>query len=159
MKKMIAAAAAVLALSAQPVLASDNDTWIGSDVVALTEEIGMRNHVCPEILQAIIEMESSGQQYARNGTCHGLMQVNLTYAGERMRRLGVTDIYDKRQNIETGCDLLLELYETYGDDTYYILTRYAGYADADKRRAEQNWPYYAKHIVDRAEYLERCHGK
>ena len=76
-----------------------------------------------------------------------------------MAKLGVEDAYDPYGNIELACDILVELYETYGEDTYEALTRYNGWADVARRKREQDWPYYARHIVERSYRLEEIHGK
>ena len=60
---------------------------------------------------AIVEAESSGKADARNGGCIGLMQVYEKYHKDRMKRLGVTDLYDPYSNILVGTDILMELAE------------------------------------------------
>ena len=159
-KLAIAAATAVgsAALWAAPVIAN-NDTWIPPEYVGYCEEIGAQTHICPELLEAVIEMESSGQPGAQNCGCYGLMQINKAYHTERMARLGVSDLYDPYSNIKMGADILLELYETYGDNTQEILMRYNGVVDAAARAKRLDFTYYAAHGVERARELEIAHGK
>ena len=40
-------------------------------LIEYTEEIGQQYGICPELLQAIAERESSLRIYATNGTCKG----------------------------------------------------------------------------------------
>lgn len=104
---------------------------------------------------AIIEHESSGQADATNGGCKGLMQINEKYHTERMKRLGVTDIYEPYGNILVGCDYLAELFEEY-EDMSVVLMKYNGTPDALARTYE-NCTEYAKNIMSRTMELERLH--
>ena len=51
-----------------------------------------------------------------NGESHGLMQIKVKYHSERLDRLGVSDLYDPKQNIMVGIDYLGELLN-YREDT------------------------------------------
>lgn len=51
-----------------------------------------------------------------NGESHGLMQIKVKYHTERLDRLGVSDLYDPKQNIMVGIDYLVELLN-YREDT------------------------------------------
>ena len=79
--------------------AKSADTFIPQEYVAYCEEIGREYGICPELLEAIMESESSGNPQAGNGNCKGLMQVNTQYHKGRMAKLGVDDIYDAKGNI------------------------------------------------------------
>ena len=87
------------------------DTYIAEEYQAYCEEIGEMYCVCPELLMAMIETESSGNPDATNGTCKGLMQVSEKWHRDRMKRLGVKDIYDPYGNILVATDYLMELAE------------------------------------------------
>lgn len=158
MKKMLMILPMALSLSVPPVMAN-SDTQISKEYVSYCEEIGMERHVCPELLEAIIESESSGQPDATNGPCRGLMQVNANYHTARMQRLGVTDIYDPRGNISVGCDILVELFETYGDNIQKVLMLYNGSQNAIERANRLDFSEYAEKITERSTELERAHGK
>ena len=43
------------------------------------------------------------------------MQIQPKWHGERMARLGVTDLMDPYQNVLTGCDILAEKLAEYGN--------------------------------------------
>lgn len=79
--------------------------------------------ICPELVEAVIERESSWQPDAVNGTCIGLMQINPEYHMDRMERLGVEDLRDPYDNILVGTDFLAELFRAYGD-IYAVLMYY-----------------------------------
>lgn len=136
-----------------------------SKVEEYTEEIGKKYNISPEIIQAIIERESSYDEEATNGDCVGLMQVSTKWNEERMEKLGITDIYDPYSNILVGTDFLAELFQIgidkgYGDDIYYVLMRYSmKTTTANKLYLNEEYSDYAIGICDRAFELEREHGK
>lgn len=124
-----------------------------------TEEIGKQYGICPELLQAIAERESSLRIYATNGSCKGLMQISEKWHRDRLERLGVKDIYDAYGNILLAADYITELAED-NEDIYYVLMRYnMKKSTADKLYAAGEYTDYAVGIVERAEELERLHGK
>lgn len=120
----------------------------------VAEEYG----VCPEIVEAVIERESSWRPDAVNGTCIGLMQINPEYHADRMDRLGVEDLLDPYDNILVGTDFLAELFRAY-EDPYAVLMYYnAGYDGLRDWRAGK-YSNYAVEVAERAAELEREHGK
>lgn len=114
--------------------------------------------VCPELIFAIIEKESSGNPNAENGGCYGLMQISERWHRDRMERLGVTDLYDPYGNILVGVDYLMELAEKY-EDLDMVLMVYNGSSDAQERWESGNPTEYATSIMNRSMELERLHGK
>lgn len=146
-------------LMAQFKLQAENaDTFISPECVAYCEEIGRQYAICPELLMAIMESESSGNPKAQNGNCKGLMQINVNYHKSRMERLGVSDIYDARGNILLAADYLAELFREHGD-IGTVLMLYNGSKNALERGAQANYTEYAKKIMARSEQLERLHQK
>lgn len=146
-------------LMAQFKLQAENaDTFISPECVAYCEEIGGQYAICPELLMAIMESESSGNPKAQNGNCKGLMQINVIYHKSRMERLGVSDIYDARGNILLAADYLAELFREHGD-IGTVLMLYNGSKNALERGAQANYTEYAKKIMARSEQLERLHQK
>ena len=137
------------------IAAEPRDTWISNEFLPYINTISNQYHICPEMVMAIIEHESSGQADATNGGCKGLMQINEKYHTERMKRLGVTDIYEPYGNILVGCDYLAELFEEY-EDMSVVLMKYNGTLDALGRTYE-NCTKYAKSIMSRTMELERLH--
>lgn len=128
-------------------------------LIQYTEEIGQQYGICPELLQAIAERESSLRIYAINGTCKGLMQISEKWHRDRMERLGVKNIYEPYGNILLAADYLMELAEE-NDDLYYVLMRYnMKKSTADKLYEAGEYSDYAVGIVERSAELERLHGK
>ena len=70
-----------------------------------------------ETNKALIEEESGWLSSAEgdDGNSIGLMQIQERWHKERMKRLGVTNLYDSEQNITVGCDILSELLNKYGN--------------------------------------------
>ena len=134
------------------------DTYIAEEYQAYCEEIGEMYCVCPELLMAMIETESSGNPDATNGTCKGLMQVSEKWHMDRMKRLGVKDIYDPYGNILVATDYLMELAEKY-EDVGLVLDVYNGNSKAMQDAEHWKLSEYASKILYRAEMLERIHGK
>lgn len=136
-----------------------HDTYIKPEYVGYCEEIGARYHLSPELLEALIETESSGDPRAENNGCVGLCQVSETYHAKRAAGLGVTDLYDPYGNILVAADYIISLYEEYGDDTALVLMKYNGSSDAVTRAYGGDFTKYANAIINRAQELERAHGK
>lgn len=134
------------------------DTFISSEYQEYCESVGQEFGICPELLEAIIESESSGNPTAVNGNCKGLMQINVPCHRDRMARLGVTDIYNPKDNIRVAADYLLELFEKY-QDMGTVLMVYNGSSDAIERGERGAFTEYAAKIMARSWQLERLHGK
>lgn len=138
------------------------DDGIPADIKAYCEEIGQEKGICPELLEAIAYTESGFSQYAKNkaGTCFGLCQVYQKFHVDRMKRLGVTDIFDKRGNILVAADLLSELFLKY-EDVGAVLMAYNGVKQEaiDKYMETGNLPNYAKRVLNISEEYERLHNK
>lgn len=135
-----------------------SDTMIPDEFLPYINEISLEYHICPELVQAIIERESRGQADAANGYCKGLMQINESYHVERMERLGVSDIYNPYDNIRIGCDLISELFGKYGD-VGTVLMVYHGELNAVSNGEAGNYSNYSKSVMERSTQLERLHGK
>lgn len=163
-KKLLSAAVALAMLSGtctvNAVTVDMKDTWICEEYQQYIYEVSKQYNVCPELIMAIVEQESSGRADAENGSCKGLMQVSEKWHADRMERLGVTSLYDPYGNILVGTDYLMELAAEY-EDIYTVLMCYNGSADAVKRgeSGTEGWTDYAIEIVERSAELERVHGK
>ena len=158
MKKAIATILLMAAVLTPVTTASaENDTWISEEAQEQCITYGEEYGICPELLMAIIEQESSGQAYAENGSCKGLMQVSEKWHKDRMKRLGVTDIFEG--NVLVGTDYLAELFAE-NDDLYWVLMAYNGGIDYANRMYEaEKYSRYAVSIANRSAELERLHGK
>lgn len=129
------------------------DTYIKAEYVETCVQIGEEYGICPELLMAIIERESSGKADAENGSCKGLCQISEKWHAERMEELGITDIFDPESNIRLCADYLMELGAKYGD-VAIVLGVYHGEGEAQIRISN-----YTEWILERSEELERAHGK
>lgn len=135
------------------------ETYLSQEIQNYCIEIGDMYGICPEFIMAIIESESSGNPFAENGGCKGLMQIYVKYHEERMERLGVTNIFDIRGNILVGVDYLSELFEKYEDPAMTLMV-YNGDSSAwTYWHSDGNISKYAEKILKRSEDLERLHGK
>ena len=121
----------------------------------MSNEIGKEYNICPELLQSIAFQESRFQEDAQNGGCTRLMQVNPAWHEDRMRKLGVTDLYDPEQNMEVAADYLQELFGRYEDVGTVLMVYHGEEGAVDKVEASQ----YADEILTRSAELERLHGK
>ena len=134
------------------------ETWISDDAYSYCYEIGNQYNICPELLMAVIEKESSGKSNATNGGCVGLMQVSARWHQERMLRLGATDLYCERDNILVAADYLSELFQKYKEPSL-VLDIYNGNSKAMWNYENGVISDYAGYILNRASELEILHGK
>lgn len=132
---------------------SEKEGWI--DYI---EVIAEEKNICPELIEAIIEQESSWDPKAKNGDCIGLMQVSLKWHRDRMERLGVSDLLDPYDNILVGIDYLAELFEKY-EDPALVLMIYNGDCKFPRCLETGEMSEYASKILERSAELERLHGK
>lgn len=114
--------------------------------------------ILPELVEAMIEKESSWDPAAVNGNCVGLMQVNKEIHKELIGDRDMTDPYD---NIYVGVTILEELLHKYGEAAPALMFYNAGYSDNYGIGAyeDEKLSNYADEILKRAEELERLHGK
>ena len=137
----------------------ENDTYISEEYQQYCVEIGNMYGICPELLMAMIESESSGNPNAQNGSCKGLLQVSEKWHADRMKKLGVANICDPYGNILVATDYISELAEKY-EDVGMVLMVYNGDSMAkDYLNGTANLSKYAEKILARSEVLERIHGK
>lgn len=122
------------------------------------EAICEPRHICPELVEAMIERESRWNPEAVNGDCMGLMQISERWHRERMERLGVTDLLEPYDNILVGVDYMAELFERY-EDPGTVLMVYHGEKNAIEKASSGGISGYADWILTRSAELEREHGK
>ena len=125
------------------------------------ELVCLDSKICPELVEAIIEKESSWDPTAVNGDCVGLMQVDQIIHWRRAQELNCLDLMDPYDNIRVGVSILEDLIEKYGEAAPALMFYNAGYSDKLGIRAYENGVIssYASEILERAAELERLHGK
>ncbi len=99
-------------------------------VTPLIESAAKAHQIAPELIRAVIGQESGFQPCAisRKGAL-GLMQL-LPGTAEQF---GVTDVFDPKQNIDSGAKYLKQLLDRYGGDLAKALSAYnAGPATVDQ---------------------------
>lgn len=134
------------------------DTYISETAQEACIEYGEYYNICPELLMAIVEKESCGQPEVENGGCYGLMQISDKWHSGRMDKLGVTDLYNERQNILVGADYLSELFAEY-HDIEVVLMIYNGEQNAIEKAKSGEISSYARDVMERSMELEILHGK
>lgn len=131
------------------------DKDIPQEVQDAAEKWGKAYNICPKFLMAMAFKESSYIPTATNGNCLGLMQVNPRWHGDRIERLGVTDIFSIDGNMAVAADYLAELFKTY-EDPAVVLAVYNG----DSKALQEGYVSdYADQILTLSAELEEKHGK
>lgn len=152
--------AAALALTPAITASAKYDAEIDApdDVKEICEKYGAEYDICPELLEAICWNESRYTANITAGTCKGIMQINEPEHKDRLKNLGVTDIYDMDSNIHTGADYLAELFKSY-EDPAVVLAYYHGEKNVIARTKKGQLSGYVKRILEKSEMLEKLHGK
>ena len=90
--------------------------------------------VDPALVLAVIEKESGYNPDASgdNGKSQGLMQIWRSAHKKRMKKLGAVNLYDPRDNVLVGIDILAEKLEKYEDAEKALIAYNAGDAGAKK---------------------------
>lgn len=140
-------------------ITENSDTYLSEEVKDACVKYGKEYGICPELLMAIIEKESSGRHAVESEMgCVGLMQIDPTYHTERMEKCGVTDLTSIDGNVHVGTDYLVELFQEH-EDIYLVLMCYnMGEYKAKQLYDAGEYSDYAISITERAEELERIHG-
>ena len=133
------------------------DTKIKKEYIEYAREIITEKYpnLSLALVLAVIEAESSGNPNTTNSKtgCAGLMQIYKKYHLDRMKRLGITDLYNPYQNILIGCDILSEQV-TKRNDLATALMCYNGSKDAIERGKNGNYTKYANKVLNRMKELE-----
>lgn len=145
-------------LICEPIKIDAEDTYIPEEYQRYCVEIGEIYNICPELLMAMMERESSGRKNASNSAGDsGLLQVNPKWHYDRMERFGVTDLYDPYSNILVAADYLAELFKQNGD-LYLVLMKYnMVHSTAEDLFEKGVYSEYAIEVSERAWELETLH--
>lgn len=160
MKKLLVITLSVFIFLSQSVIAKEEiePTHISVEAQVSCYEYGEMYDICPELLMAMIEVESSGNPKAENGDCKGLMQISERWHTARMAEIGADDIWSETDNIHIGANYLHELFNRY-EDVALVLMVYNGESDAVEKAENGYISDYARKILDRSAELERWKGK
>lgn len=102
--------------------------------------------ISTNVVMGCIRTESNFQTQSMgdNGDAYGLMQVQMKWHRERMRKVGATDLLNPYENVDVGIDYLAELYKIYNGNWHKALMAYNGGHAYCKRRLRMgltNSPY------------------
>lgn len=120
-------------------------------IFILCEEYG----IDPAIVIAMIGKESVNNPHAvgDGGNSLGLMQIQPRWHKDRMKRLGITSLFNPYQNVTVGIDILRELFAT-GKSTEWVLMAYnGGQAYANEKAALGIVSDYANTVIANARTL------
>lgn len=130
------------------------NTFVPEEYVKMADEIAARYHLSPELLIATMEHEGHGDPNSGNDYgCYGLCGVSKKWNADRMKELGVSNLYDPYGNILVAADLYYDLFLE-KEDFYEVLYFYGGYQKDDPKGAE-----FAKWMERRVYNLEVIRGK
>lgn len=149
----IAAAVAWTSIPAQAAV------QVPEDVRQISAELGGQYNVCPELVQSVCFKESGFDPKAENDGCIGIMQIDPKWHKNRMERLGITDLYDTRQNMLVGVDYLHELSEEYEDISIALMKYNGDSRAAGVEKGTEDISEYADSILELSAELERENGK
>lgn len=131
---------------------------VPDNVRTACEKYGEEYNIAPGLLEAIIWHESRYTPGVYAGSCKGLMQVNVTYHQDRMKKLGVTNIFDVDGNIHVGADYLAELFALY-EDPAVVLGFYHGESNAIWKAKNNKLSSYTKSVLEKAAEFEELEAK
>ena len=117
------------------------DVPLTEDLQDIIIDISKKRGVDPALVIAVIEKESGYNPDASgdNGRSQGLMQIWRSFHEKRMEKLGAVNLYDPRDNVIVGIDILAEKLEKYEDAEKALIAYNAGDAGAKKH-------YFAKGV-------------
>ena len=156
MKKAITALLMAAVVLTQVVTTeAEGDTYIKAEYVSYCRRIGNRYGIAPELLEYLIEAESSGRADARSETGDiGLCQINLRYSRYTERQL-----LEPETNIRAAAEILSGLFEKY--DIEGLMAYNTGeYSKTFKRHMQEGtMTPYARKIIRRSDQLQRLHER
>lgn len=110
------------------------DVPLTKDLQDIIIDVSEKRGVDPALVLAVIEKESGYNPDASgdNGRSQGLMQIWRSLHEKKMKKLGVANLYDPRDNVLVGIDILAEKLEKYEDAEKALIAYNAGDAGAKK---------------------------
>ncbi len=110
------------------------DVPLTEDLQDIIIDISEKRGVDPALVLAVIEKESGYNPDASgdNGRSQGLMQIWRSFHEKRMEKLGAANLYDPKDNVLVGIDILAEKLEKYEDAEKALIAYNAGDAGAKK---------------------------
>lgn len=110
------------------------DVPLTEDLQDIIIDISEKRGVDPALVIAVIEKESGYKPDASgdNGRSQGLMQIWRSFHEQRMEKLGAVNLYDPRDNVIVGIDILAEKLDKYEDVEKALIAYNAGDAGAKK---------------------------
>lgn len=138
---------------------SERGISVPDDIRLECESAGIRYGVCPELLMALAWKESRFTPTVKNGSCVGLMQINITSHSKKLAVYGM-DNYSIHAQIYTAAELIADLAQSYAiegeeADAGTILAAYHG----ENHPAERLPSAYTEEVLQVSSALERAHGK
>ncbi len=159
MKKRLAIILASILLTTNKQEAYASPIQVPEDIKEISIDLGKRYNFCPELIQSICFKESSFRTYAENDGCIGIMQVSPVWHADRMKKLGVKDLFNARENMIVAVDYLSELKEQY-EDIGIVLMVYNGDSSAGAvLEGTADISEYADNVLAVSAELERANGK
>lgn len=139
------------------------DTYLSEDIIRICENAQEKYHIAAPLLEALIETESSGKQYAKSSSSVGLCQLNVKYQLPLAQwTMGTSDVdlYDKETNVFTACAYLLQLIEELDaeGEPYKVLKAYNAGPENSKVTYANVIDYgtYANTVMDRAHEITQA---
>ena len=126
-------------------------------IFSICKDVGNKYGIDPYILQSIAYTES--RYYVRaagSSNDTGLCQIVPKWNQDRIKRLGITDLYDPYSSILLCAEIMDELkgYE-HGNDISYVLMAYNMGATGAKKKYESGYiSDYAKKVLAKKKELE-----
>lgn len=110
------------------------DVPLTEDLQDIIIDVSEERGVDPALVLAVIEKESGYNSDASgdNGKSQGLMQIWRSFHEKRMEKLGAVNLYDPRDNVLVGIDILAEKLDKYEDIEKALIAYNAGDAGAKK---------------------------
>ena len=138
-------------LTGLPLSEASNNLQEETNYDAIVEEASRQFSVDPDLIRAVIEVESNGNQNAVSPAgARGLMQLMPKTAAE----LGVTNPFDPVENITAGTRYLRQLLDRYWGNVKLALAAYNwGMGNLEKR--PEAMPQETKAYVTKVEKLYR----